>query len=164
MENPYKAYFDRTKGQLDGKFSIVDSRTGHKPFNQLPVRSGQRGYLDTSWQTGKSPIPYSQECKYTLRIDLRNPLNYGTFPTGGGIGEFWHIYNSPSNDTNLIIGKENGQIRNSCGCHPENIYPGSAGCIVFLWDTEARKKEFMRFSIWLRSLSGLYEYLPLEVL
>lgn len=163
MENPYKAYFDRKEGTIDGFFSIVDSRTGLKPFNRLPVRSGQRGYTNSSWKSGKSPIPFSKECKYPLRIDLTSPIDYGIFPVGGGIGEFWHIYNDTGN-TRSIIGKSSGQLRSDIGCHPENIYPGSAGCIVFLWDTPERKKELMRFSIWLRSMGGLYEYLPLEVL
>lgn len=159
---PFKAYFDRDVNNVNGLFSIVDA-SGVKVFNRLPVRSGQAGFTHTSWTSGKSPIPFSKELSAPLRILLNHPNQEGQWPaTPGGIGEFWLITNVPGTD--LIRGKEAGHVRQAIGCHPENAYRGSAGCIVFLHDTQTQKDELLRLTKWSKQLIGHYGYIPLEVL
>ncbi len=160
---PYKAYFDRDKKTVDGFFSVIDEKTGEKIFDRFPVRSGQRAYTTTSWISGKSPIPFSSELKAPLKISLKSkPLQEDQWAGEAGIGEFWPVYNHPTR-TDLIINAD-GLQRVAIGCHPENSYKGSAGCVVFVNDTEEQKEKLIKLSAFMESLVGVYDYMPFEVL
>lgn len=145
-----KAYFDREKGH----FTLnVD---GVEKFKQLPARSGQRGFENTNWVTGKSPCP-----KGKLYLWL-HPKDMGVLPKNKEIGEFYPISSSPDNMN--IIQEENGsRKRLYVGLHPENAFAGSAGCVVLLWDTLDKKLKMEALFAFLRGLSKTIKYIELEV-
>lgn len=162
----YKAYFDRRKGSIDGLFTIhkIDGLEVTEIFKHLPVRSGQRGFENVNWTSGKAPIPYTRELGgKVLRIHIAKPRQEGQWANGAGIGEFWPIYNVPG-DIRLIRGDDPDEVRVDIGGHPENAFKGSAGCVVFVCDTFSQKKELVRLSRFLKSLIGVCEYIELEVL
>lgn len=163
---PYRAFFDRKDDTIDGFFTIIDTRKpDSKVFNRLPARSGQAGYTHSSWIRGKSPIPFSKELgKTELMIHMQRPQNFEQWPLPAGVGEFWFISNS-TKDPQTIQDPSNPKFeRVAVGLHPENLYKGSAGCIVLLHDTESREKEVIRLHNFLLSLIDIYSYMPLTVL
>lgn len=138
------AYYDR-KDHTDnsGLFTVRHTSGGRvmKSFERLPARSGQWGFKD-SWTRAKSPIPYSSEVRGEYKIWLNGQSQWLEWAFGGGIGEFWRI--STEGDRTSIVGKKAGQYRSAIGVHPENQFPGSAGCIVLVNDTPEQKGEIIR--------------------
>ena len=147
------AWYDRQKGTIEGLFTL-SGPTGNL-FTRMPARSGQEGYTDTDWVSGKSPIPYGV---HTLFLKLSNA---GEFPSGGGLGEFYPI--GQAQNSRLITGPTQ-QERWDIGLHPENAYPGSAGCIVLRWDTPALKIQVNRLFKFLGNLTKTQNAIRLEVL
>ena len=137
IPQPIRIFYDRRKGSIEGFLTVIDA-TGKKLLDKLPARSGQNGYTETNWVPAKSPIPLWQpQVDYYLHL---NPIQNGeVFPKkASGIGLFFPISTHPHNP-HLI---EQGHNRRwHVGLHPENAYPGSAGCIVLLWDTPVRKEK-----------------------
>lgn len=157
---PITAYYDRKPGTIEGLFTLqtVENGVPTKLFNRLPARSGQQSYCDTDWVRGQSPIPMG---RHFLWLD---PVNPGTWPkTPGGIGEFYPISSGLMN-RRIIMAEDTGKVRMDIGLHPENAYPGSAGCIVLLHDTPVRKAEVMRLFAFLRTLGKSRETIDLVVL
>ncbi len=152
-----KAYFDRNPRNVEGFFTLVEIEGLEvKPlFQRLPARSGQAGYTKTDWIRGKSPIPYG---KHLLWL---SPLDTGKFADYNGIGEFYPISNREG-AKRVIWGKDG--TRQDIGLHPENKYPGSAGCIVLLVDTPERKQRVIELFEYLRELGKSQKNIPLEVL
>ena len=135
--SPLRLFYDRRKGSIEGVLTVMDA-TGKKLLDKLPARSGQNGYTETNWVPAKSPIPLWQpQISYYLHL---SPVQNGeVFPTkASGIGLFFPISTHPSNPDLIEQGKNR---RWHVGLHPENAYPGSAGCIVLLWNTPARKRK-----------------------
>ena len=160
---PYTIFVDRDKASVDGFMSVLDLK-GNKIFDRLPIRSGQAGYTKTSWESGKSPIPYSSELPKPLRVSLQSrPFQEGEIPTAGKIGEFWPVYNVEGNTT-LIQGSGKSQKRLSIGIHPENAYKGSAGCVVILHRSFEERRKMIALSKWAKNLIGKYDYIELVVL
>jgi len=159
---PFTAYFDRNPEDINGLFTVQD-HDGGKLFNRLPARSGQPGFTNTSWIRGKSPIPYSGELNSNeLKIWLKKPQQFEQWPKASGIGEFWAISNS--DDMRTIRGISKDFIRQDIGLHPENMYKGSAGCIVLVHDTADQIIQVVKLHKFLLKLIGQYDYLPLIVL
>lgn len=140
----YRAYFDREPTTIDGLFSLqaiqIDGQTlqveGVRPlFQKLPARSGQRGYTHIDWAAAKSPIPYSNSwppaLDYRLWLEPRNPEMFPSKPNG--IGRFWPISNTPG-DMALTKNPLGAGMRRDLGLHPDNAFPGSAGCTVLRHD------------------------------
>lgn len=156
----FKIYYDRQAGSIEG-FLTVQKSVGEevtKLFSRLPARSGQRGWENTSWQRGKSPIPYGSH-KLLLK-----PVNPGTWPGKTGIGEFFPIFTSDHDKRVIFDPKDGSKRRIDVGLHPENAIPGSAGCIVLLTDTPEKKSKVKELFSFLRDQSSVYTYLPLVVL
>jgi len=135
------AYYDRSQGTINGSFSVQTSLDGLvvENFSKIQARSGQRGF-DDSWTPAKSPIPYSTEILGEYSLWLTNQNQKGQWAFGSGIGEFWAI--STEEDRVTIKGK-NGKIRREIGAHPENEFPGSAGCIVLVAESELQKQRIL---------------------
>ena len=140
----YTLWYDRIPGTINGFLTLQD-QTGHKLFERLPARSGQRGYENTNWVRGCSPIPYTPSGKTEYIVHLDKMTNGPLFPkTRAGIGQFIPISNhveserliSPSDPALL----KQGLKRLDIGLHPENAYVGSEGCVVLLWETRERKQ------------------------
>lgn len=126
-----KAYFDRTGTSIDGFFTLqeIDNATyGIKAaFKRILARSGQRGYPNSSWVRGKSPIPYG---KHKLSLES---INQGALPGTKGVGEFFPIHTDKYQDSRQIVHPGNPDVfRQDIGLHGENSLPGSAGCIVIV--------------------------------
>lgn len=121
------AYYDRQADTIEGFFTLRAVENGQiiKEFRRLPARSGQKGFENTSWTRGKSPIPFGE---FWLWID--KPLQPWASAGERGIGHFLNISSSRVN-RRLIQGL-NGQMRDLIGLHPENKFAGSAGCIVLV--------------------------------
>lgn len=151
------AYYDRKSSTDNNGFFTVKQTSGGnvlKEFTRLPARSGQWGFQD-SWTRAKSPIPFSDEITGEYKIWLNGQSQWLQWAFGGGIGEFWRISNH--NDRTSIIGKESGQYRSAIGVHPENEYPGSAGCIVLVNDTREQEGEIIRLRNWLLECRKKYK-------
>lgn len=157
MDCPYRAFYKRDLNSIDGVFTILNRHTGEKIFSRLPARSGQRGYTQYDWTRGKAPIPRGQHY-----IHFQTPKQKDRWPGRTGIGEFWSISNQLDNPR-LIRDKKTGLYRYDIGIHPENSFPGSAGCIVLVIDTKAQREQVIRLSNWAESQIGKYFYMPLEV-
>jgi hypothetical protein len=135
-----RLFYDRRDGTIDGFLTVLNTKTGQKLVDKLPARSGQNGYTQTNWVPAKSPIPLWQpQVTYYLHLNfIADPLGQ-VFPLSpGGIGLFFPISTHPHNPQ-LI--EQGANRRWHVGLHPENAYPGSAGCIVLLWDTPSRKRK-----------------------
>lgn len=122
-----RAFYDRQANTIEGRFTVrtIDEGQIVKEFVRLPARSGQKGFENTSWVRGKSPIPFGE---YLLWID--KPLQPWQDAGRSGIGHFLNISNTPT-DRRGIYG-DTGQVRKDIGLHPENGWEGSAGCIVLI--------------------------------
>lgn len=158
-----KAYFDRNPQNVEGFFTLVEIEGLEvKPlFQRLPARSGQAGYTKTDWVRGKSPIPYG---KHLLWL---SPLDTGKFADYNGIGEFYPISNREGSKRMIWTEKPSSSflgVRQDIGLHPENKYPGSAGCIVLLVDTPERKQRVTDLFNYLREQGKSQKKIALEVL
>lgn len=157
------AYYDRQPRTIEGFFTIqiFDPKKGGYPrklFEKMPARSGQQPYADTSDVTAKSPIPFGE---YRLYIDTS--LSPKEFPkTPGGIGEFFSIGSETSK--RIIIDKKSGKTRQDVGLHPENSFNGSAGCIVLVHDSPAKKAAVIALFEFFRQLGKTQSFIDLKVL
>ena len=152
IETPeYRAFFDRTDGSLGGKFSIR-ARDGEYLFEKIFVRSGQVGFLHTSWTQGESPIPFG-----SYHLNTR-PNNRGAIAGAKGIGEAFPIDNQ--GDRNTIIDPTNKRRKRGGIClHEENAIPGTRGCIAVVYHAD-----WLRVKDWLHGISDRLVAIPLEVL
>ncbi|MCS6267755.1 MAG: hypothetical protein H2174_09345 [Vampirovibrio sp.] len=156
-----RVFYDRRKGSIDGFLTVIDATTGKKLLDKLPARSGQNGYTETNWVPAKSPIPLWQpQVNYYLHL---TPIENGeVFPkTASGIGLFFPISTHPHNPDLIEQGKNR---RWHMGLHPENAYPGSAGCIVLLWNTPVRKAKVKALFTLLQDLGKTQAVVELTVL
>jgi hypothetical protein len=163
----FKAFFARKAGH----FTIQDQHGASAIFNgqvlkRIKALSGQRAYQTTSWTSNQSPIPYSKETQtgklYLHTKAIVNPE--GTFSLKG-IGRAYHISSSP-NDPTKIISLNGVQTRTFIMLHPDNMYEGSAGCIVTSWvNSPTTKKQTQSLFAFLDNLNkqGI-KYIELEVL
>lgn len=146
-----RAFFDRDITTIEGWFTIQD-RSGKKIVNRVRARSGQKGHTNTSWVRSKSPIPFGEFNLYTT-------LNNKGLKAGKtGIGEAYPIDNRGDKYT---IKQPGGKlIREEIMLHQENMWDGSAGCIVIVRESDwLHVKETMET---LRKL-GVTKF-PVEVL
>jgi hypothetical protein len=144
----YTAWYDKQKGL----FTIQNAK-GVPVFKQLPVRSGQAGYLNAPWVRSMGAIPTNKEVgsgklyiHTTPTKDPKGDLN------NDGIGLFFPISDSLTR-TDIIRGHNALEIRWWIGLHGENRYLGSAGCIVLLWNTNSRKRTVVSLYQWLQNLA-----------
>jgi hypothetical protein len=121
-------YFDRDVNSING-FLTLQTDDGHKVFERLKARSGQRFYTHTSWERGKSPIPFGRYWMATKHTILfMEPKNTPFFPIASEKG------------AQIIWDSEGkGLLRSNIGLHMENQYPGSAGCVVVVNRAEAER-------------------------
>lgn len=148
--SPYKAFFDRSKTTINGRFSIR-AADGEYIIRRAAARSGQRGYTQTSWERGRSPVPFGVYNLYT------DPNNEGQVAGKTGIGEFFPIDNQGDRRTIKELDVPEPRYRLEIGLHEENGYPGSAGCIVIV-----NNMDWKLIRDWLKGLK--LESIPLEVL
>lgn len=142
----YKAWYDKDKGL----FTIQDDK-GVPVFKRLPVRSGQRGFLNKPWVRSKGAIPTNKQVAggklYLHTTPIKDPK--GDF-NNNGIGLFFPISDS-LDQTLMIRGVNAGELREAIGLHPENRWVGSLGCIVVVWWRS--KKRIEKLFDWLKSLA-----------
>ena len=145
------AYFGRNWSSTDGIFTIQDT-DGYKYINRIQVRSGARGWTDTSWVVGKSPIPYGRFNLWT------NPNREGQKAGSTGIGECFPI--DSQGDKYTIRNEARTLIRTEIMLHQENDIPGTQGCIGVI-----KQNDWDFVSSYLRGLrdNGI-EKIPLVVL
>ena len=155
---PYRAFFDRDENSINGFFTLQDEK-GKKLFERLPARSGQNGYTKTNWLRSRSPIPFSKWINKPYRLWLQS-VSAGMDHKANGIGEFWPISNTDS--MREIHGPYEGQGRMDIGIHWENDKPGSAGCIVLVSDTPARREQVKKLFAKLHTIKA--QYIELVVL
>jgi hypothetical protein len=84
-------------------------------------------------------------------------------PTGGEIGEFYQISNTPLN-RRLIKNPKGPEFRQDIGLHPENAYPGSVGCIVLVHETPDETQKVQDLFSLLRTTGKTIKTVPLEAL
>lgn len=141
MGKQYRLYYDRQKGTIEGFFTLqmTDQVTGKvtKILDRLPARSGQNPLADTSWERGKSPIPFNRQVKGgELWVHLSPVKQEGTIlAPPRGIGEAWPVSSSLS-DKDTIWHTNGLQKRTLIRIHDENNFKGSAGCIVIVNDSD----------------------------
>jgi hypothetical protein len=157
-------YFDRNTSTIEGKVTlkILNKETNEviQEVVRLQARSGQNGYTNTSWTTGKSPIPFG---KHILWLD--RTLQKGQWAIGKGIGEFYPISSSTANSDVIVDPANPKNIRRAVGLHPENAYAGSAGCIVLVADTQTKKNDILKLRTELLLLHKAgFKNIPLVVL
>ena len=132
-------------------------------FKQLPVRSGQAGYLNAPWTRSRGAIPYNHQVKsgklYIHLQPVKDPR--GDF-NNNGIGLFFPISDS-TEQTKTIKGFFSREVRFDIGLHPENKYQGSQGCIVLLWDSKVRKETADALMDWLQMQSKSVKCIELKV-
>jgi hypothetical protein len=160
------AYFDRSKDSYQGVFSIQvynpATRELVKRFEKLPARSGLPAYYNIDWKRGHSPIPYSPKGQpFYLWLD---PLKPDKWPGDvDQIGEFYSI--SSALDNRQIIREVGGtRTRDAIGLHPENGFPGSAGCIVLLHETAEQRAAVAALFRYLRELGKSRKTIDLHVI
>lgn len=163
------ARYKRIKDSIDGLFSIIAYDNSGKEilaFNNLPARSGQYGFRNSSWHTGKSPIPYSHEVAGgQLYIHLLTILQQGKWALQDpkGIGENRLISSSP-NDPYTIHHATLDKKRTAVGIHPENWWKGSAGCVVLVNDTLFQKMRILLARTFINYVAKSKKYIELEVM
>lgn len=148
----YRAFFDRDSNSINGLFTLQDE-TGKKIFERLPARSGQREYTKTDWIRSRSPIPFSKWITKPYRLWLQS-VSVGMDSKINGIGEFFPISNTDG--MREIQGPYAGQERMDIGFHWENDKPGSAGCIVLVNDTPARRNQVKKLFKFLHTIKEPY--------
>ncbi len=162
----YVAKFTRPRATINGTFNILNLPQPSVTLFSLPARSGEPVEPDAVWKTGVGAIPMG-----SYYLWLRDPVDPGPdLPiTPGGIGKTYRISNSLK-DHDTISGGPHGQSRRNVRLHPENCYPGSAGCIALVWNVDRTleeipelKNEVLRLYAWLDSIAKAYEYISLEV-
>ena len=176
-------YYDRRPNSIEGLFTIrtVDTTNNKivKEFAKLEARSGQRKEANTSWVSGKSPIPYTTESKDKYVMDhpkefpkdlwmwIRNIKQVGEWAGMKGIGEFRPISCSKTNP-NIIRSPENPKlVRNFIGLHPDQITPelkGSAGCVVLACDTKKQIERILAAREYLNELAKTQKHVRFVVL
>lgn len=140
----YTLWYGRNRAGINGVLTLNghDGKGNtHEVLTRYPARSGQLGALLTDAIRGKSAIPYFGK-------GMNPPASYWLWTkctskhlflpkTKAGIGRFYPISTHEGNPRKTVIG---GIIRWDLGLHPDNAYPGSAGCVVGEVDTEAEKQ------------------------
>lgn len=139
----YTLWYGRNRASINGVLTLNghDGKGNtHEVLTRYPARSGQKQALLVDYSRGKSAIPYfgkgrNPPASYWLWTNA----NLKTFlpTTKAGIGRFYPISTSESNPRKSIIF---GMNRWDLGLHPDNAYPGSAGCIVGDVDTDEEKE------------------------
>jgi hypothetical protein len=141
------AYYDRSIESINGLFTVktINRISGLvvREFARLPSSSGQRGYEKESFRRGKSPIPFSNELAKPYKLWIDKPNQERQWAGAGGIGAFYHI---STEDDRVTTKNKYGQERKILGWHPNNLIPGSAGCVVSEADSEERRKQII--AIW----------------
>ena len=133
---PAQLVYKRQKGSVEGTLQVKDS--DGKVIAELPARSGQQEAADTDWETAKSPIPFSPAGE-DYYLSLKPLENSAVFAEGNeNVGLFFPI---SSDESQPEIIEQGGKTRTAIGLHSENDKPGSAGCVVVLWDTPERKQQ-----------------------
>jgi hypothetical protein len=147
----YKAFYDRSRKSVEGRFSIRRTN-GDYIVEKFRARSGQNGFSNTSWTRGRSPVPFGAFNLYT------KPNNIGEVAGKTGIGEAFPIDNK--GDRLTIANEKNPYIvRREIMLHEENAYKGSAGCIVIV-----DHADWVFIRDWLKGINAEYPVIPLEVL
>lgn len=151
------AYFKRGITSFEGVFTIQRSENGQvveKPIDRVRARSGGASYFNREWIRGKSPIPRGD---FNLWL---KPNNKGAKAGATGIGEFYPICNKGDRYTIIETPCPAGQkprIREEIGLHDENAIPGSAGCIVIVYESD-----FWRVSKLLQEIGKTQESILLK--
>ena len=164
-----KVFYAKKAGQLtvqdDAGYPIVFVHKGKTyKFKQLPVRSGQAGYLNAPWTRSVGAIPYNHQVKTNeLYIHLQPVKDSRGDFNNDGIGLFFPISDS-KDQVRTIKGADAREVRFDIGLHPENRWVGSAGCIVLLWNTPERKEMVEALFAWLKLQSKTVKLIELEVL
>ena len=139
---------------FDKKQKLLILREDGKNKFELKALSGQREYQETSWHSGKSPIPSNIDVEdETLYVWLKNPNQPGQKPdprTGTGIGEFYYVSSRLSDKTRIWKYNYTAQ-RQFIGIHPDNKYPGSAGCIVLQHLKPEDEKKMIEFRNYIKN-------------
>ena len=150
-----KAQFIRGVKTNQGSLRVYSDSPDVKLDITLPARSGVGGsFNNTSWKTGKSPIPRSSEVaggKLYIWIDPTAVKQPGQIPKDAkGIGEFWPISNSKT-QSRYIYSAVGNFLRDAIGAHLDNTrvwdrltrkvkelfgFAGSSGCIVIEANSE----------------------------
>ena len=132
----YQIFVERRPDSIMGVMSVVGS-DGSKPFDRIPIRSGQRGFTgkNTLWVRGKSPCPPGV---FNVWTDSNNK---GQVAGLRGIGEAFPV--DTEGDRWTIKGSGPGQLREEIMIHEENSMAGSAGCIVVV--SHAQWRKFLAF-------------------
>ncbi len=164
----FKIFYAKKAGQLTVQdhagypITFIYKKKSHV-FKQLPVRSGQAGYLNAPWVRSRGAIPYNREVKsgklYIHLQPVEDPR--GDF-NNNGIGLFFPISDS-TEQTKTIKGDDAREVRFDVGLHPENKWVGSAGCIVLVWDTPAKREVAEALMEWLQLQKKNFKYIELEV-
>lgn len=143
----YAAYYDRRDNSIEGVFTIQEIVDGKatKIFERKASRSGQRGYTQSSWVRGKSPIPYTAQVHNQPYRLWTNCIGHGLKPGKTGIGEAFPISTGANED--LIT--DGTHTRTLIRLHGENAIPGSAGCIVIV-----KQAEFDKIAAYLEKLKA----------
>ena len=147
----WKAFFKRHANTIEGEFTL--QKDGVKIFDRLLARSGQEGYTDTSWRTGKSPIPFGV---HNLYLD---PYQDRQRAGAKGIGEFFPIANTSTSEIRALSYKTTGLVRKAIGLHEENMWKGSAGCIVIV-----SPDDWLTLSAKLKEIGKSQKSITIEVL
>lgn len=141
MAKQYRLFYDRQRNTIEGflTLQVTDQVTGKttKILDRLPARSGQNALANTSWERGKSPIPFNSQVKGSeLWVHLAPVMQEGTIlAPPRGIGEAWPV-SSSLNERNTIWHANGKQKRTLIRIHDENNFRGSAGCIVIVHDSD----------------------------
>jgi hypothetical protein len=137
----YRLFYDRQKGTIEGflTLQVTDQQTDKttKILDKIPARSGQAALADTSWERGKSPIPFNSQVQgKELWVHLTPIKQEGTIlAPSKGIGEAWPVSTSLS-EKDTIWHANGKQKRTLIRIHDENNNRGSAGCIVIVHDSD----------------------------
>jgi hypothetical protein len=147
----YRAYFDRKIGSTMGRFSIRH-KEGEYLLENILARSGQDGFLKSSWLAVKSPIPYGSYNLYTLSENIACRAGER------GIGEYFPIDNQGDRLT-VCDPKNKKRKRKGLCLHEDDGQPGTEGRIMIIYHVD-----WLRVMNWLKNQSIDRVSIPLEVL
>ena len=154
-----EATYKRTPNSNRGVLTVTDITT--RRTIKVDALSGSIKEANSSWVSGRSPIPRSAEVqggKLYIWVNPNKVNQRGQVPLNGkDIGEFFPI-SSSTKDSTVIWSKDKTKIRTVIGGHLDNYKlwdkilkkvkdlfgaPGSAGCVVISADSETQWNKAM---------------------
>jgi hypothetical protein len=127
----YTLFIDRTVGTIACVVTLQHAEGGIviPDFKRLPAASGQSGYTyggNGDWIRGKGPTPFGTHWMSTKKEKM----------VESPVGTPFYLFSTVKGSRLLLRG--NGDYRENCGLHFDNLWLGSIGCTALRRTIEAQ--------------------------